>query len=350
MNALSSTNEVPDAAAVRVNGLLSPITFDHDHSRPDAHTAARLCEEYNYSGLWATEQRYDPTIALASATGHPSLHLGTAVTVALARNPMTLAHAAFDLHAYNGGNTTVGIGPQLPVNLKYRFSMPADSRLARMREFVAAVREIWSSWQEERPYHFDGRFYKHTVSNAFFTPPPNPYGLPRIMMAAHGPKMAQLAAEVSDGLVIPPYATDDHIRSVLLPAVYRGLQISGRRRSEFLTVCSPLVATGRTPDELHASLAQNEKLVNLWLGTKRYAEHVQVGGAKRTASSGTTTMLDRDDLHRFVTISSDPGDIGMLLQQRYYGLVDTLLLPVGGDDTVWQPRTLGLDALDPALA
>ena len=59
---------------------------------------ARQLEDAGYSGGWTIEGANDPFLPHVLAAEHSaSLELGTAIAVAFARNPMTLAHTAWDL-------------------------------------------------------------------------------------------------------------------------------------------------------------------------------------------------------------------------------------------------------------
>ena len=53
----------------------------------------------------------------------------------------------------------------------------------RMRELTLAVRAIWAAWNDRVPLDFRGEFYRHTLMTPFFDPGPNPFGVPRIVLA-----------------------------------------------------------------------------------------------------------------------------------------------------------------------
>ncbi|WAL93212.1 TIGR03617 family F420-dependent LLM class oxidoreductase [Streptomyces sp. Je 1-369] len=354
--------------AVRIDRLLTPLRFDTAALPPDPAAAATACESYGYGGLWAQEQNHDPLLPLAVAAHVTStLPLGTGVLIALARSPMTTALAAHDLHTTSGGRLTLGLGPQFRANLEHRYSMPGDRRLGRLREYVAALRHIWSSWNEDRPLSFRGEFYKHTLTNPFFTPPPSPYGPPRIVLAATGPKAAELAGEIADGLIAPPYANRRHLIEVLLPALERGLARSGRDRTDFHLIHSPLTVTGGTAAERTDSEQQARTLVALWCGTRAYRPVFAPYGlaplADRLAELSLEPGPDRwrrmaeqiDDatLDLFATRTDRPADLGGALRSQYGGLADHLVLPApSGQDPCparWHPDRLGLCAADPHL-
>ena len=63
----------------------------------DARTIYGTLEAIGYDRAFSFEAKHDPFIPLAVAGEHTStIHLGTAVAIAFARTPMTLAMAAWD--------------------------------------------------------------------------------------------------------------------------------------------------------------------------------------------------------------------------------------------------------------
>lgn len=150
----------------------------------DDVTAARVIyrtlEEIGYDRAFSFEAKHDPFIPLAVAAEHTSrIQLGTAVAIAFARTPMTLANVGWDLQTVTGGRMTLGLGSQIRPHIEQRFSMPWSKPAARMREMVLAIRAIWDTWTHGVPLEFDGEFYTHTRMAPAFDPGPNPYGHPR---------------------------------------------------------------------------------------------------------------------------------------------------------------------------
>ncbi|MFF2789411.1 TIGR03617 family F420-dependent LLM class oxidoreductase [Streptomyces sp. NPDC058049] len=354
-----------EPAPFRIDGMLSPIRLGHDGLFPDAAGAASACEAAGYGGFWAREQNHNPLLTLTQAAAHTTLPLGTAAVVALARSPMTLAHCAHDLHVLSGGRLTLGIGSQVAANLTYRFSMPADHRLDRLREFIQALRAIWDYWNNGRPLSFTGTHYTHTFNSPFFTPPPSPYGPPPLYLAATGPRMAELAGELADGLIAPPYAPPLLLTDVLLPALERGLTRSGRTRTDVRVVYPPLLVTGRTPAERARSAERTRRIIALFCGTRAYRpvfELYDLGGLSDTLSRISLTadperwqrmadLIDDFTLGTFATVADDPARVGSQLRARYGGLIDRAILPAphGPEADLWNPKLLGLDAADPTL-
>ena len=150
------------------------------------------------------------------------IELGTCIALAFARNPMTTAVAANDLQELSHGRLVLGLGSQIKAHVTRRFSMPWSHPAARMREFVLAMRAIWAAWDGAGPLDFSGEFYTHTLMPPFFNPGPNPYGPPKVALAAVGTRMTEVAGEVADGLLCHGFSTERYLRSVTLPAVARG--------------------------------------------------------------------------------------------------------------------------------
>ena len=99
--------------------------------------------------VWVAETTNDPFLSLALAAEHSSsVSLGTGVAIAFARNPMSLAYTTNQLQEYSGGRVVLGMGSQVRRHIEQRFSSTWSHPAARMREFVLALRAIWSSWND----------------------------------------------------------------------------------------------------------------------------------------------------------------------------------------------------------
>ena len=111
---------------------------------------------------------------------------------------MTLANIANDLQAYSNGRFSLGIGSQIAPHITKRFGMPWSNPAARMREFILAMRAIWACWYQGEKLDFRGDYYTHTLMTPMFTPANNSHGAPKVVLAAVGPKMSEVAGEVAD--------------------------------------------------------------------------------------------------------------------------------------------------------
>ena len=138
----------------------------------------------------------------------------------------------------------MGLGSQIKPHITKRYSMPWSHPAPRMRELILAIRAIWESWASGGPLAFRGEFYTHTLMTPFFSPGPNPFGNPKILLAAVGELMTEVAGEAGDGLLVHGFTTERYLREVSLPALERGAAKAGKTRSD-LTISYPgFVVTG----------------------------------------------------------------------------------------------------------
>src|SRR3954465_8632386 len=215
----------PDGG-LRTPAALAQLAPDADHR--------------GYAGLWSTESAHDaflplPLIAQASST----LEIGTAIAVAFSRNPMTMAYAAHDLQLMSEGRFHLGLGSQVKPHIERRFGMEWSRPAARMREFVLALRAIWSAWQEGDALDFRGDFYSHTLMTPFFSPPAHEWGAPPVYLAGVGTLMTEVAGEACDGFFFHGFTTPSYLREVTLPALARGRSAGGHVGLDGFDIAGP---------------------------------------------------------------------------------------------------------------
>ena len=305
-------------------------TLDFDPTgRGDAAAAA---EADGYSAAWVTEVGHDPLMMLAAAAGRTtSLALGTSIVVAFGRSPLITATQANDVQILSRGRLLLGLGSQIKPHIEKRYSMPWSRPAARMREYVLALRAIWSAWNDGTALNFRGEFYRHTLMTPFFSPAPHPYGAPRVFVAAVGEAMTEVAGEVADGLLVHPFTTVAYLREVTLPALERGLARSGRRRDKFEISLSGFVnsADAAGHDEVRRALREQ---IAFYASTPAYRGVLASVGrdelqaplaalARRGAWAEMGDLID-DEVLDAVAVSGEPAAVAAAIHERYGSLVD----------------------------
>ena len=81
------------------------------------------------------------------------------------------------------------------------------------------------------------------------------HGFPKVFVAAVGEAMTEMCGEVADGLLAHAFTTKRYFEEVTTPALLRGMERSGRKRSEFQLSCPLFVVTGNDDAELAANAA-----------------------------------------------------------------------------------------------
>lgn len=237
----------------------------------DAGPMAQQLESQGFDGGFTYEGRHDPFFPLCVAAQQTQqLELITAIAIAFARNPMTLANTAYDLQLLSEGRFILGLGSQIRPHIEKRFSSVWSRPAARMRELILAIRAIWASWQEGAELDFEGEFYKHTLMTPVFNPGPNPYGLPKIFLAGFGPRMTEMAGEVADGFLMHPFHSMKHVREVSLPALERGRALAERKEESFEISCQVILAMGDTDEELEQAMNGARAQISFYASTPAY--------------------------------------------------------------------------------
>ena len=236
-------------------------------------------EAEGYDGVGTAEMNHDPFFPLLIGAEHSErVELRTGIAVAFARSPMTMANQAHDLNAYSKGRFTLGLGSQIRAHITKRFSMPWGAPAAQMRELVLAMRAIWANWYDGEPLRFEGKYYQHTLMTPAFTPEDSAYGAPKVVLAAVGPIMTEVAAEVGDGLIIHPFSNEKYIREVTLPAVERGLAKAGKQRKDFEISYTPFVVSGKDEQTFDAEKATAKARISFYGSTPAYKQVLGVHG------------------------------------------------------------------------
>ncbi len=297
----------------------------------DVRTVYPQLEQIGYDRAFSFEAKHDPFIPLAVAGEHTStIELGTAIAIAFARTPMTLANVAWDLQTVTGGRFVLGLGSQIRPHIEQRFSMPWSRPVARMRELVGGIRAIWESWTEGIPLSFAGDFYTHTRMIPAFDPGPNVFGPPRILTAGFGPQMTAVAGEVADGFLVHPVNSRRSLLEITLPAIAEGARRTGRDRADIEVVCVTTVVTGRNEAEYERSREAVRAQLAFYGTTPAYLSVFELHGyggvhpeLKRLAHENRWTemagLID-DEFIETIAVVGEPHEIAPKIIDRLHGI------------------------------
>ena len=310
---------------------------------------ARMMEQDGYSGLLSAETSHDPFLPLALAAQHTErIELMTAIAVGFARNPMVLAHTAWDLQALSQGRFLLGLGSQIQAHITKRFSMPWSRPAARMEEMITAIRAIWEAWQTGERLNFRGEFYRHTLMTPMFSPGPIDVAPPPILISAVGPLMTKVAGRAADGLVCHAFQTAEYLRDVTMPSVHAGLAEAGRDRSDFEISMPVFVVSGFREEEIAAQAARTRQQIAFYGSTPAYRgvlEHHGWGDAQtelnRLSKRGQWVEMGNvidDDMLGAFAIVAEPHEVPGRIAERFGGTLDRLQFYAGvRDKDRWGP-------------
>jgi len=313
---------------------------------------AQAAESIGFTALWSTETMHDPFLPGPLILEHThTLGFGTAVAIAFARSPATLAYTAWDLAQASKGRFILGLGTQVKAHIERRFGMPwPESVVGKLHEQIEAVRAFWNTWQNNQPLNYRSEHYKLTLMSPFFNPGPIQYPHIPIYIAGVNTGLARLAGEVAQGFHAHPFHTPRYLREVILPAIIQGLTKVGRSRDDIKVSTSAFMVT--SPEEEGFVRAQ----IAFYASTPSYRPVMELHGweeiAKQLsilASQGAWTdmpaLITDDILAEFAVIAS-PVNLPAALHERYQGLVDRLGVYIpfkpGERDDFWKALLQGV--------
>jgi probable F420-dependent oxidoreductase len=316
-----------------------------------AGETARAAEDLGFAGLWTSETKHDAFLPLAIAANETErMELGTSVAIAFSRSPMEVAQTAWDLQDLSGGRFILGLGTQVKAHVKRRFSMPWDRPVARLREYIGALRAIWGSFQTDEPLSFEGEFYRHTLMTPFFNPGPIEHPEIPVYIAGVNTNLARLAGELCDGFHVHPFHSPEYVRASVKPAIAEGAQRVGRDPGEVELATAVFVISGESEEEIEEEREKMRAQISFYASTPTYRTVLEAHGWEEVGERLGRLARDKrwDEMPDLVTdemlgafaVAAAPAEVGGALKERYDGLIDrvSLYMPFipGERDEFWQ--------------
>lgn len=227
--------------------------------------------EYWHSGFQAAA-------AIARATSR--VRVATGVVQAFPRTPLITALEALDLDDVAGGRFVLGLGPQVQRYNERLHGIEYGKPVARMREYVKALRKLWDLAAGESPVLPRGEYYGFDLTG-FVRPAPAPRIAIPIYISAVRPFMTRLAGECADGMVGHPMSSerdlDDYDEWLAEGAARAGRNVSEVEHVQFV-ICS--VAGNEAQARREAA-----QQVALYASTQTYSYRLeQLGFAEERAA------------------------------------------------------------------
>ena len=227
----------------------------------------REAERLGYGSVWTAEAYGTDAVAPAAwiAARTEKIHVGTGIMQIPARTPAMTAMTAMTLDGLSQGRFRLGLGVSGPQVVEGWHGQPFGKPLAKTREYVEIVREIF---KRDRPLEYHGAYYDIPYKGADATGLGKPLrsilhgraDLP-IYLAAVGPKNVALAAEIADGWI--PVFFSARRGAMFREWLDEGFKARGGRPARFDVMPMVSVVVG---DDLAACRAQVKPRVALYVG------------------------------------------------------------------------------------
>ncbi|MCP4225098.1 MAG: TIGR03617 family F420-dependent LLM class oxidoreductase [Actinomycetia bacterium] len=300
-------------------------------------------EELGLDAVLVEETKNDPYQLLAlGAAATSTIGLGTSVAMAFPRSPTITAMSAWSLQQLSGGRFVLGLGSQVRAHMQRRFGFAWHPPAPWMRDYVLAVRAVWDCWQNGTPLAFESDHYQLDLMVPLFDPGPIDHPRIPIHLAAIGPNMSAVAAEVADGIRLHPVCTPRFIDEAVLPAMAKGAGRSGRDLAEVEVCMKPLVGTAPDRSSLDRVRETVRARVAFYLSTPSYRRTFELhewDGIAMAASQlsrdqkwdGLPGLVHDEMLDTVATIGTHD-EIAPMLASRYGNRVDRIefSIPVTG--------------------
>ena len=312
---------------------------------------AQRVESIGFAGLLVPEAVHDGFLTAMLALEHTeSLTVATSVALAFPRSPTTTAYAAWDLQAMSAGRFQLGLGSQVKGNITRRFGMQWSPPVARMRDYIGALRAIWRCWQYNEALDYCSDAYRIDRMQPFFNPGPIQHPNIPIVLGGVNAGMTELAGEAADTFVTHPTNTvPRYLREVVTPR----LETGASRRSAVAAVgthatsastavpgiiATTFVATGPTDDDVERERRRLREHLGFLYSTPQYARTLELLG--RAEVGQRLHALSREGAWDAMPAVIDDELFSELVPTgTYASIVETLTAWYGG---VAQAITLGV--------
>jgi len=213
-----------------------------------------LCEQNSFDSIWFPDhfigghpsiiwsELYTTMVIIGINTS--KVIIGSAVTDAIRRHPVTIAQSIATIDCITGGRVALGIGAGEAMNLS-RFGISMKNLYGKLRESIQLIKMLWIA-DYTKPANFDGKFYNFKDVYLQIKPVQKPH--PPIYIGSFGLKMLRMTGELADGW-IPFSHTPRTYKQSLYGPIKHGAEKVGRSFSEVEPAFLSATAISNSRDE-----------------------------------------------------------------------------------------------------
>ena len=231
--------------------------------------------------------------------------------------------------------------------------------IAKMRDYVHAIRAVWDCWQHGEPLRYEGEFFLLRLMTPFFNPGPNDVPYPPIYVSAVNKMMLNLAGEVCDGVHLHAIHSAKYMKEFALPHLEAGMAKSGRKREDFAVNTAVFAIPSDDPQYAQWAEGFVKQQISFYMSTPAYRVLSELHGWEDTAKQLSQMARDgewdempkliNDDILSTVAISGKWAELPTLIQERYGNILDRVsyYLPFvpGENEEGWKASIAGFKNL-----
>ena len=278
-----------------------------------------------------------PTLsAVATALSSTRLHILTGVFLAFPRSPMSTAYDAWAIQSLSRGRFQLGLGSQIKAHLRRRWSTEVLPPVARMRDYVQALRAIWDCWQNGTRLDYRGEYYQFDLMIPYYDPGPIEHAPVPIYLAAINRRMCQLTGELADGHQPGDPVTYKWFCEMILPNLEAGARRSGRTLRDLDLGSHGFIGCATSDRGLERVRGRLRERIALYASTPDYKKLLEMHGwdamlsplieMSRAGQWREMGELVTDEMMEQYAVIGRPDDVVRKLRERFGGLVDRIQL------------------------
>ena len=168
----------------------------------------------------------------------------------------------------------------------------------------------------------------------FFNPGPSTHGKPEVYLAAVGPLMTKVCAELCDGWMVHPFTTPEYFTEVSLPRLRGYMDNAGRPYVACQVALPAFVVTGADDAEMEAATQFVKGQIGFYGSTPAYKEVLDHHGwgdaqpelnrlTKEDRWAELPSVIDDEMLATFAVVA-EPDAVQTGLEERYGATVDRI--------------------------
>jgi len=327
---------------MHIDVMTQPGTWD------EVQRLATTVEGAGFSGMVMIEWSRPPWLSIAAAhRAAPTLHLATGIAVAFPRSPMITAQTAWELAELTRGRFRLGLGSQVRAHVERRYGVAFQPPVARLRDYVLAVKASWAAFRDDAPLDHEGPYYRHTLLPAMAKPRRHDHEQLAVDIAAVGPAMVKAAGEVADGIHVHPLHSVHYLHHRLLPALETGTSAAGRSVDDVALTVPVFAAPGDSPEERAALVEQVRTQIGFYGATKNYAYQFDDLGFEGTSArlnerlkagdpAGMAALITDEMLDHFAVVCRWD-ELADQLTARYGTLASRVVMYTAAEDMARRP-------------
>ena len=239
---------------------------------------AKAARDHGISRIWFSQRDGWDSLSLITALAPlvPEIRFGVGVVPIYPRHPLALAAQALSVQAATDNRLTLGIGSSHPVIVEGQYGISMDQPAKYMRSYVEALVPLLAG----QPVDIEGE--KLTAKGKLAI---DGAEAPELLIAALGPRMLQIAGELTDGTITSwagPEVIADYVRPTLDKA--------SAGKEVIACVC---VAVTNQPDAAHQWIKDHYGLAGSLPAYRAILDRGAAAGPEDTAVLGDEAEVER---------------------------------------------------------